>query len=476
LIGNSYRYSIYDSYATGNVTGTSNVGGFIGDNNYYTYSYRSYATGNVTATSGSAGGFAGYTYYSRMFGVFSSGDVTGSTAGGLIGTASTSTQCGTSDASCNWDIYRSGYSGCIGSGSLASGTCTGRNSGNSQPTYFYDASNIPMSDWDFTDIWEEHSSTYPTLRWTYYTEGWTEIASPAIDRICTPLVFSSNSTASSTANGSICFGVWQHMCISRESSGTANIYKDGSLDGAADQDSGTPAAGSSLEIGGFKGKIDELLIFDTLLSLEQIGALAANRTDLIVSQETSEGETWEACITPNDGKSDGTTECASMLVNNQPPLAINMTVNATDNPLNRTTANLTGYYNFFDYDSGDSETASEKKWYVDGVENATLAGNTTIGLGNTSRAEIWTFSVRVKDEEDWSEWANASIEILNTPPTHGTPVLNTTYGFNLTSENITVYNQSTADIDGNTIKNIISWYLDNESLMVLNMPFEGGST
>ena len=42
-------------------------------------------------------------------------------------------------------------------------------------------------------------------------------------------------------------------------------------------------------------------------------------------------------------------------------------------------------------------------------------------------------------------------------PTQTVPILNSTFGTNLTTENITVYNQSTADGDGNLIKNIYSW-------------------
>jgi len=64
----------------------------------------------------------------------------------------------------------------------------------------------------------------------------------------------------------------------------------------------------------------------------------------------------------------------------------------------------------------------------------------------------------------------------NSPPTHTTPILNSTLGTNLTSENLTVYNQSTNDANGDPVKNIINWKKDNSSITNLNMPFEGGST
>ena len=68
------------------------------------------------------------------------------------------------------------------------------------------------------------------------------------------------------------------------------------------------------------------------------------------------------------------------------------------------------------------------------------------------------------------------MEIVNAPPTHTTPILNSSLGTNTTHENLTVYNQSTYDADGDEVKNIINWYLDGISLTILNMPFEGGSS
>ena len=57
----------------------------------------------------------------------------------------------------------------------------------------------------------------------------------------------------------------------------------------------------------FNGYIDDVMIFDRILTPEQIAALYDNRTDLIVSQETGIGDDWKATITPNDGVQDGTT-------------------------------------------------------------------------------------------------------------------------------------------------------------------------
>ncbi|MFA5061226.1 MAG: hypothetical protein WC494_02835 [Candidatus Pacearchaeota archaeon] len=88
------------------------------------------------------------------------------------------------------------------------------------------------------------------------------------------------------------------------------------------------------------------------------------------------------------------------------------------------------------------------------------------------RAESSYYSAGIQD---------ARISVLdlarqrNSLPTHTTPILNSSLGMNVTSENLTIYNQSTYDSDGDNVKNIFNWYLNSSSFEVLNLPFEGGS-
>jgi uncharacterized repeat protein (TIGR01451 family) len=72
---------------------------------------------------------------------------------------------------------------------------------------------------------------------------------------------------------------------------------------------------------------------------------------------------------------------------------------------------------------------------------------------------------------------NVSVDVdINSMPIHNTPILNSSAGSNFVTENLTIYNVSTADAELDSIKNIINWYKDGTSLTILNMPFEGGST
>ena len=78
--------SLYNSYATGDVTGISHVGGLAGLVNGSGTMSGNYATGNVTASSTSAGGLIGSHSYVDIENCFATGSVTGnSRVGGLIG-------------------------------------------------------------------------------------------------------------------------------------------------------------------------------------------------------------------------------------------------------------------------------------------------------------------------------------------------------------------------------------------------------
>ncbi len=77
--------------------------------------------------------------------------------------------------------------------------------------------------------------------------------------------------------------------------------------------------------------------------------------------------------------------------------------------------------------------------------------------GISNQTDVWNFTVG------------------NSPPTQGTPILNSSWDTNYTYENLTCYNQSTADADGDSVKNIYNWTVDGASIFLTLAPFEGGS-
>ncbi|MBI2628501.1 LamG domain-containing protein [Candidatus Pacearchaeota archaeon] len=66
------------------------------------------------------------------------------------------------------------------------------------------------------------------------------------------------------------------------------------------------------------------------------------------------------------------------------------------------------------------------------------------------------------------------INLVNTIPVINSLVLNSSFGKNMTTENLTVY-VTTNDSDGDNVKKIYNWYKNNKSLSSLYLPFEGQS-
>ncbi len=68
------------------------------------------------------------------------------------------------------------------------------------------------------------------------------------------------------------------------------------------------------------------------------------------------------------------------------------------------------------------------------------------------------------------------VSLVNTAPTHASPILTSTSGKNLDTDDLTCINQNTNDVDGDTVNNIYNFYSNGDSLTALNMPFESNAT
>ena len=172
---------ITNSYSSGSVSGSCGVGGLVGYKRQGTIT-NSYSSGSVSG-SWNVGGLVGINE-GTITNSYSTGSVTGSNyVGGLVGD-----NVGTI-TNCYWDIYRSGRSDCVGV-DKGTTTCTGKNSGNSEPDYWYFSTHAPMDQWDFVNIWAiEEGVTYPYLQWQEVAEppSITSFAppSPVSDTVCT---------------------------------------------------------------------------------------------------------------------------------------------------------------------------------------------------------------------------------------------------------------------------------------------------
>jgi hypothetical protein len=86
----------------------------------------------------------------------------------------------------------------------------------------------------------------------------------------------------------------------------------------------------------FKGFLDDVKVYNRVLSSEQISAMYNNfettrvfRDDIIVPQETKSGEVWKTCVTPNDNFTDGTELCSNSITITIPTIE-NLKINEGD--------------------------------------------------------------------------------------------------------------------------------------------------
>lgn len=106
FVGQSSNDTINTSFTTSNVSGTENVGGFVGTTSGSKIS-NVYATGEVNSSLYYSGGFAGVSWNSIITNAYSTGKVssTGTVNGGAMGASS-----GDTLTNLYWDVDKSGYS------------------------------------------------------------------------------------------------------------------------------------------------------------------------------------------------------------------------------------------------------------------------------------------------------------------------------------------------------------------------------
>jgi hypothetical protein len=143
---------------------------------------------------------------------------------------------------------------------------------------------------------------------------------------------------------------------------------------------------------------------------------------------------------------------------------VNFTCSAVNASPGRRLTNITFYWNH------TGTLIANGTVSVSGISNSTTFQRTNLGVRNIA------WNCYVCDNASECGFASTSYTLFaNVAPTHTTPILNSTFGTNGDNENLTCYNQSTYDFDGDVVKNIFGWRKNNIPIFLLNMPFEGGS-
>lgn len=147
---------VYDSYATGNVSGGGYVGGFVGLAFFgSSVINNSYATGTVDASGNFIGGFAGQVRSQTIYNSYSTGNVasSGSNVGGFVGSVVLSSEIFRSYSSSfvNGTSFVGGFVGTGNSGQINDSYATGNVVGNSSVGGFVGIVN------NFFDIFSSYS-------------------------------------------------------------------------------------------------------------------------------------------------------------------------------------------------------------------------------------------------------------------------------------------------------------------------------
>jgi len=172
----------------------------------------------------------------------------------------------------------------------------------------------------------------------------------------------------------------------------------------------------------------------------------------------NKSETWYYEIRTYDGSNYSNWEVSSnVTIGNSIPTA--SALNITENP--QTGDNLIASWSYSDAD-GDSENSNYIiRWYRYGVLVSSLNDTKTVESGNTSKGEIWYYTLQVYDGMNYSilYTLSPSFQILNTAPTASDLTLTTTprTGDDL----IAGWTFTDVDSDSESAGWIIRWYKNN---------------
>lgn len=169
LIGSAGLTFVSNSYSTSNIIGNNRIGGLAGDAGFSTFT-STYTSGLVRGTGedvNAVGGFVGYSYYIDITNSFQTGMVLapgGVPAAGMVGTVDPETSVSTSYAYFN-DINTS----CVLINDMPDNPegCYSRYNAELPNLYFGQSGQGPVDQWDFDETWSSRMGGLPQLQWSH---------------------------------------------------------------------------------------------------------------------------------------------------------------------------------------------------------------------------------------------------------------------------------------------------------------------
>lgn len=211
---------------------------------------------------------------------------------------------------------------------------------------------------------------------------------------------------------------WRHVAL-KVDSGTTYFYVDG-VQQKYHSDQQICDSGSAVMMGryysnafghDFKGALDEMAIWNRVLSDEQILALANLERDRIVAGETAVGEAWSVSVSQNNGITDVLTELTDSVTilarANTTPVISGINLNYRNYWVK---AGQTLNINILSCNDEDGDTVSYR-WTVDGVTAASTQSFAMAG-SNYSAGQHTVVGI-CTDADNNSDSTSLTIEVLN---------------------------------------------------------------
>ncbi len=293
----------------------------------------------------------------------------------------------------------------------------------------------------------------------------------------------SNHAFTSTVAADVDIGEWHHYAFVRDDSADSiKFYVDGVQLGDAGSFSYDPEGGDDSlfylgkDVGGeyWNGTLDDVYIYNKVFTEGEIEKYYLNQTNILDKTMTSIDDNWTICGIPmNDEFGVGDTVCSNVLkVKEGPPVIENISVTDEIFIGENVTFNVSIY----------NETAIDSVWIK--IWESVIEGAVKfIGYLENIIDDVWTIIVPTNSSFNESEYnytiyanttsgleSNESGSFNISKTIIDSVILNSTLGTNLTTENLTAYviNLSSG------YKTFYDWRKDENSIAVLNMPFDGG--
>ena len=170
---------------------------------------------------------------------------------------------------------------------------------------------------------------------------------------------------------------------------------------------------------------------------------------------TTKNEVWNCTILPYDGNSYGNLTSYSVIIQNSPPTAPNISITPSSPNTNN---DLNVVFNQVSQDNDSDSITYTYKWYKDG---ALQPGQTTstVSSGVTSKNELWVVNVTPNDGTANGESATANVTIQNSLPSITSASISPTTAYETTT--LTATASGWADIDGESENYVYQWFNQN---------------